>query len=90
MNGYKNLAHYNVAVWIHNDEKLYNMMIAIVKDSYSILEAVRRFYRKVNNCSEYATFSKVPLQKTPDGFTYTFIAVQEAMEGQELEEFLLK
>ena len=84
MNGYRNWDHYNVAIWMHNDKKLYRTMISAVQDSATLEEAIVKVWRTLNNVNRPGA----PVKRTPDGVLYTLPAVREAMEGQELEEFL--
>tara|TARA_Y100000592_G_scaffold94067_1_gene158269 strand:+ start:133 stop:432 length:300 start_codon:yes stop_codon:yes gene_type:complete len=76
MNGYRNWNHYNVAVWMHNDRELYRVMISTVQDSGTLEQAIVKVYNQLKG------------QKTQDGVPFTLAAIREAMEGQELEEFL--
>ena len=76
MNGYKNWSHYNVAIWMHNDRELYRMMISTVQDSGTLEQAIVKVHSQLKG------------GKTQDGVPFTLAAIREAMEGQELEEFL--
>ena len=84
MNGYTDWNNYNVAVWMHNDKKLYTLMISTVQKSKSLLDAVNSVYETLNNANRPGA----GVSHTPDGALYTYSAIREAMEGQELEEFL--
>ena len=76
MNGYRNWNHYNVALWMHNDRELYRVMVSTVQDSRTLEQAIVKVYNQLKG------------RKTQDGAAFTLAAVREAMEGQELEEFL--
>ena len=76
MNGYRNWNHYNVALWMHNDRELYRLMVSTVQDSGTLEQAIVGVYNQLKG------------QKTQDGAAFTLAAVREAMEGQDLEEFL--
>ena len=76
MNGYRNWNHYNVALWMHNDRELYRMMIEAVQDSAILEQAIVKVHNQLKG------------QKTEDGAAFTLAAIREAMEGQDLEEFL--
>ena len=76
MNGYRNWNHYNVALWMHNDRELYRMMIEAVQDSAILEQAIVKVYNQLKG------------RKTEDGAAFTLAAIREAMEGQDLEEFL--
>lgn len=64
--GHKNRNHWNVALWIGNDEGLYNLA----------REAIRRSKTK-NNAAHYM-LECLP-EKTPDGVPYTFSSVRAAL-----------
>ena len=76
MNGYRNWNHYNVSLWMHNDRALYRMMISTVQDSGTLEQAIVSVYNELKG------------GKTQDCAPFTLAAIREAMEGQELEEFL--
>ena len=76
MNGYRNWNHYNVALWMHNDRELYRMMIEAVQDSAILEQAIVKVHNRLKG------------DKTQDGAAFTLAAIREAMEGQDLEEFL--
>lgn len=69
-NGHKNRNHWNVSLWIHNDEPLYRMA----------LDAVRR-HRNKNDAARYLL--QQLHDKTPDGAPYSFSAVRAALVGLE-------
>jgi hypothetical protein len=70
LNGHKNWNHWNVSLWINNDEGLYGMARELVRDSESrdlaarsMLEALREFGNT----------------KTPDGAPYSVSSIRAAM-----------
>lgn len=79
-NGHKNWAHWNVALWIGNDEGLYRLAIDCVgragTDRYgkartpakTLDRATRKFIALVDT-------------RTPDGARYSIIAVRAALAG---------
>ena len=83
-NGHRSWNAWNVALWIGNDEPLYRLAkecIHIRKaarepfdedGSLSLIAATRRFLEVVGEGS-----------KTPDGATYNFTCVREALAGLE-------
>lgn len=67
-NGHKNWNHWNVSLWINNDEALY----AVAKDAI----------RYCNNRDEaVASFIAQAPAKTPDGAPYSASSVRAAMVG---------
>lgn len=71
-NGHKNWSHWNVALWISNDEPLYR-------------EAVR-LYRKFPTveCAARHLQEQLPA-RTPDGARYSLSAIKAALIGLEIE-----
>lgn len=65
-NGHKNWNHWNVILWISNDESLYNAAKRCVRVSPNKDEAAR-------NLMAYLP------PKTPDGAPYSFTAVRAAL-----------
>jgi len=74
-NGHKNWNHWNVSLWINNDEGLYRMACGLV-----------RCYRKCGGRVKAAeamleTLNDVGTTKTPDGAPYTVTSIRAAMRG---------
>lgn len=74
-NGHRSWNAWNVALWIGNDEPLYRLAqecihIRKADGSLSLIAATRRFLESVGEGS-----------KTPDGATYNFKCVREALAG---------
>ena len=64
-NGHKNWTHWNVSLWINNDEGLYNFAV----------ETCRRFKK-----DRAARHLKVNLpERTPDGARYSVVAIRAAL-----------
>ena len=64
-NGHKNYNHWNVSLWINNDEGLYRLARAF-KRSHGIAEGARHM------------LADLPA-KTPDGAPYSLSSVRAAM-----------
>jgi hypothetical protein len=72
-NGHRSRAAWNVALWIGNDEGLYNLAL-------DCLAATRGKFRAVQKAA--ALFmDRVGATRTPDGYKYTLCSVTEALRG---------
>lgn len=69
-NGHKNWNHWNVSLWINNDEALYLIAKRCVKFAHNRAEAADRFLNELGS-----------ITKTPDGAPYTLSSVKAAMRG---------
>ena len=69
-NGHKNHAHWNVSLWIGNDEGLYRLALHHIRRSRNKDEAARRL------------LADLP-EQTPDGVRYSLSAVRAALVGLE-------
>lgn len=67
-NGHKNWNHWNVSLWINNDEGLYNLARRCVRNTDSRTQAARMFLDCMDGIS-----------KTPDGAPYSLSSVRAAM-----------
>jgi hypothetical protein len=76
-NGHKDLGHWNVSLWICNDEPLYRFAIDCIRGAKRdqpnrwLTVATIRFCESMGN------------GRTPDGFNYTRQRVRAALEGLE-------
>ena len=68
-NGHKNWNHWNVSLWINNDEGLHRLARYCVDRTDTKGNAARCFLRLVR------------ADKTPDGAKYSFSSVRAAMRG---------
>lgn len=72
-NGHKNWNHWNISLWINNDEALYSLArecISVCKGAGKTKDQAARDFRVL-----------VGHTKTPDGAPYTFSSVRAAMRG---------
>jgi len=72
-NGHKNWNHWNVSLWINNDEELYRLAQDCIRRAQSRTTSSRP--RAV------ALFLEAVGDKTPDGAPYTASSVRAAMVG---------
>ena len=71
-NGHKNWNHWNVSLWINNDEGLYQLAKDCMRRTKNRKDAAQVFMGFVG-C--------VLAKKTPDGAPYSVSSVYHAMEG---------
>ena len=68
-NGHKNWNHWNVSLWINNDEGLYRLALGCVRDHRNRKDAAECF------------MALRPADKTPDGAPYSVSSIRAAMVG---------
>lgn len=73
-NGHKNWAHWNVALWIGNDEGLYNAARQHIRRARTRAEAAQALLDDLHAAG---------LTHTPDGARYTVTSLRAAMVGLE-------
>lgn len=67
--GHKNWNHWNVALWLFNNQKLYRQMMACVANCGTLDEAATVLATQLKG------------QKTPDGAPYSYSAIRQALRG---------
>ena len=80
-NGYKNWTHWNVSLWIKNDEGLYMLASDMVRHHKTRDEAARAIVKEL---------LQMGIAKTPDGARYSIAAVRAAISGLEEGEIMAK
>lgn len=76
-NGHKNRNHWNVSLWLNNDETLHACMLSWIKAANGNKDrAARAFYHALTSGDFGA-----PLSRTPDGCPYSVSAIRAAMRG---------
>ena len=73
-NGHKNWNHWNVSLWINNDEGLYALALDCIRSNMSRVHSSRA---KAVDCF----LARVGTDKTPDGAPYSKSSVRAAMVG---------
>lgn len=72
-NGHKNWNHWNVSLWINNDEGLYNMARDYLRSS--------RYTREQAAEAMLDALSEIGITHTPDGAPYSKTTIRAAMRG---------
>ena len=70
-NGYKNWNHWNVSLWINNDEGLYREALRLC-NSCNRIEASEKMLERLHDMDIY---------ETPDGAKYSVSSIRAAMVG---------
>ena len=72
-NGHKNWNHWNVSLWLNNDEIAYEDMRLCIRTTKNRDEAANKMYYIIRN--EYGQ------HQTPDGAPYSRTSIKAAMVG---------
>lgn len=78
-NGHKNWNHWNVALWLNNDERRMRGMMSWIKAAGGNKDRAARAYFNALTHADYGT----PITHTPDGAPYSISAIRAAMRGLE-------
>ncbi len=70
-NGFKNWNHWNVSLWLNNDEGLYRKMLHLTRANTRKVAAFKML-RELSTCG---------ITHTPDGAPYSVSSIQSAMNG---------
>lgn len=71
-NGHKNKNHWNVSLWINNDESLYLYALGLINECGNKDDAAELMCYRLNQDG---------ITKTPDDVKYTKTAIRAAMVG---------
>jgi hypothetical protein len=75
-NGHKNWNHWNVSLWLNNDERFYGAMVTWIEAAGNLDRAARGFHYALTS-GEYGD----RLTHTPDGAPYSIASIRAAMVG---------
>ena len=70
-NGHKNWTHWNVSLWVNNDEGLYREALRLC-NNYNRSEAAKKMLEWLHD---------MDIHETPDGAKYSVSSIRAAMVG---------
>ncbi len=76
-NGHKNWNHWNVSLWINNDEGLYNAARECISTTPTKSAAVEKMFQRVQGF--HCAGDNIRSGRTPDGAPYSLSSVRAAM-----------
>lgn len=68
-NGHPSWQHWNVCLWLHNEEPLYRMMLGVIRGAETREVAARRLL-------------EILPSRTPDGADYSYETIHYAIEDE--------
>ena len=74
-NGHKNIAFWNVSLWLRNDEGLWYLVRNAIESTSTLNDAAHSILNALTCCGEIAA-------KTPDGYAYNFTNIRAAIKGE--------
>lgn len=78
-NGHRNWNHWNVSLWLNNDENLYRSGLSWLRAAGGSRKRAAKAFLHALKSSDFGT----PTPRTPDGAPYSVSAIYHAMDGWE-------
>ena len=84
-NGHKNYTHWNVALWIGNDEGLYHLALDHIRQAKRDRKGMARPTERSTAIAARRLFADLGGHgaKTPDGASYSLTSIRAALSGLE-------
>ena len=80
-NGHKNHAHWNVSLWLSNDEGLYNLCRDAVRECRTLDDAAECILDSLRSMPYGERHVEGTGKGTPDGVMWTKTAIRAALSG---------
>ena len=71
-NGFKNWNHWNVSLWVNNDEGLYIIVMEYLRNGYTKDQTSRLVFEWLKSEG---------INKTPDGASYSISSIRSSLVG---------